>query len=119
MARRAAPMTGNEFISIGIENGFTQVPNSKEVKKEGLMLRRFHNGEPETITYWPESPKKKVRTVLPRHPKYGPGQKFCQPSREELMSMLTEPTGPGSGLRTHTKTGYREKKNDPSRRKRR
>jgi hypothetical protein len=112
-------MSGDEFISIGLANGFTQIPNKQDAKKEGLMLQREHDGEVEKITYWPESDRKTVRTYLPRHPSHGPGDMWKRPSRDELMSMLTEPTGPSSGLRTHTETGYRERRKDPARRKRR
>lgn len=115
MARREAPLSGDEFISIGLQNDFTQIQNKQDPKKEGLMLQREHDGVIEKITYWPESPKKTVRTYLPRHPYCGPGDMFKRPSREELISMLTETTGPGSGLRTHTDTGYRERRNDPDR----
>ncbi len=113
MAGREAPMTGEEFISIGLEHGWTQIPNKQRVDQEGLMLERPSNGKkPEKITYWPDSDDKRVRTYLPFHPRAGPGQQFRRPTRDEMISMLTTPTGPNSGLRRHTNTGYRFRKND-------
>ena len=108
-------MSEDEFISIGLLNGWVLLPTKKSVKMEGVRLRRQSNGKPETITYWQTSGK--VGTVIKDHPKSGNSQQFSIPTYEQLISMLTSTTGPGSGLRTHTNTGYRERKNAPGRQK--
>ena len=114
--KRMAPMTGEEFLLVGRQNGWVQKPTSTNLRTEGLILLREHHGKQEHIKYWPESDAKTVTRYIPSHPKYGGGQMQCHPTRSEMLSMLTEITGPGKGLRTHTSSGYREKKNDPYRR---
>lgn len=48
-----------------------------------------------------------VETKVLNHPGGKKEQrKWCYPSRQELIWMITEDTGPGRGLRTHTFTGY-------------
>ena len=101
-------MTLEEYISLGKKNEWSLLPARSSRKKEGIRLTRIGQNEiPETITYWPSTGK--VGTVL-QHPKKGKTQQFSNPSFQQLTSMLSQKTGPGRGLRTHTNSGYRIKK---------
>ncbi len=109
MSNLSSPMTKEEFVAIGVENGFTIIPPKNDIMKEGVRMQRDSNGNPEIITYWETTGK--ISTVIKNHPKYGNSQQFSSPNRDQLVLMLTNSTGPGRGLRTHTGTGYRERKN--------
>ena len=112
------PLSEEEFLSLALAHGWKQRPNSKNVGTEGIsIVRDVGMKKPECLTYWPDSDNKKVSTYLPDHPKDGPGQMFKTPTRDELIRMITEKTAPGKGLRTHTSTGYRRRKDDPTRKK--
>ena len=113
MTNLSSPMTKEEFVTLGEENGFTIIPPKSDIKKEGVRMQRDSNGNPEIITYWETTGK--ISTVIKNHPKHGNSQQFSSPNRDQLVLMLTNSTGPGRGLRTHTGTGYRERKNYPRR----
>lgn len=101
-------MTMEEYISLGRKNEWSLLPARSCRKKEGIRLTRIGQNEiPETITFWPSTGK--VGTVL-QHPKKGKTQQFSNPSFQQLSLMLSQKTGPGRGLRTHTNSGYRRKK---------
>ena len=112
------PLSEDEFLSLALAHGWKQRPNSRNVGMEGIsIVRDVGMKKPECLTYWPDSDNKKVSTYLPDHPKDGAGQMFKTPTRDELIRMITEKTAPGKGLRTHTSTGYRRRKDDPTRKK--
>ena len=112
MARSPPPMSNDEFIALGISEGWKYSnPNQTDVKKEGVILERLDLKEKiEKITYWETTGK--VATKVNGHPKDNTeaSTQYSNPTRMELERMLTEETGPAKGLRTHTNTGYKKRK---------
>ena len=112
MARSPPPMSNDEFIALGISEGWKLIPHKTDVKSEGVILERLDLKEKiEKITYWETTGK--VATKINDHPKDNTeaSTQWSNPTRMELKRMLTEETGPGKGLRTHTNTGYKTTKN--------
>ena len=83
--------------------GWTENPPTTSYANQGLRLQRPYNGGMEEIQIWFMSEKQTVGTYL-IHPKYGKGKMHSQKplTRGELVKMLQQPTGRGTGLRLHT-----------------
>jgi hypothetical protein len=102
---RPFPMTQFEFISIA-----KNCPWNVKYLQNGIRLN-CSNGTRRYLQVYTASWI--VETKLPDHPNGKLEQrKWCYPSRQELIWMITEVTAPGRGLRTHTFTGYHKKEND-------
>jgi len=100
-----------ELINTAIEAGFRLVFR-KNVITTGMFGHRIdNNGNPERFTYW--ITQCSVRTLL-THPK-GRGELHRgreaeqEWTHEEFLRALKQPTGSGTGLRTHLNCGYRTK----------
>ena len=88
--------------------GWTENPPTTSYENQGLRLQRPYNGGMEEIQIWFMSEKQTVGTSL-IHPKYGKVKMHSQKplTRGELVKMLQQPTGRGTGLRLHTENKRR------------
>ncbi len=112
MTRSPPPISNDEFIALGNSEGWKLIAHKTDVRSEGVRLKRLDlKGKIEIITYWETTGK--VATKINGHPKDNTeaSTQFSNPTRMQLKRMLTEETGPGKGLRTHTNTGYKTRKN--------
>jgi hypothetical protein len=99
-------VTIHAFARLG---DWEEIPPTTNYVNQGIRFRRPYGGGFETITYWFLSKRQTIRTYLPDHPKHGPGQMHSTEAltRDELRRMFVEETGPGTGLRLHTKNKRR------------